>query len=135
MVVPEENKSAEDKSVDKVRVVGAAIVRDGAVLMARRPAGRRHAGLWEFPGGKVESGEDDRTALARELLEELAAPAVVGELVAVGSDERVVLACYRVQLLGEPIALFHDRLSWVPLERLAELQTPPADRATVLELG
>ncbi len=117
-----------------VRVVGAVAIRDGRVLMARRPAGR-HAGLWEFPGGKVEPGESEPTALARELLEELAVPAVVGDLVARGSDERVVLTCYRVELLADPVALYHDRLAWIPLADLASLSTPPADRAAVLALG
>ncbi len=96
---------SEESAARRVRVVGAVIERRGAVLMARRPPGRRHAGLWEFPGGKVEPGEDDATALARELLEEMAVACVVGELVAEGGDDRVVLACYRVQLLGEPCSM------------------------------
>ena len=123
-----------DTSTGLIRVVGAVVIRDGRVLMARRPAGR-HAGLWEFPGGKVEPGEDEPSALARELLEELAAPAVIGELVARGSDDRVVLSCYRADLLAEPIALVHDRLAWIPLSDLASLSTPPADRAAVQALG
>jgi 8-oxo-dGTP diphosphatase len=125
-----------EQQVDgRVRVVGAVIERDGAVLMARRPPGRRHAGLWEFPGGKVEPGESDAVALARELLEEMAVASVVGELVAEGGDERVVLACYRVRLLGEPVALFHDRLAWMPLTELRDLPTPPADQATILAIA
>ncbi len=124
-----------NERTDRVRVVGAVIQRRGRVLMVRRPEGRRHAGLWEFPGGKVEPGEDDRSALARELLEEMAVASVVGELVAEGTDERVVLACYRVEMLGEPVALFHDRLAWIPLDELASLPTPPADQATIVALG
>jgi mutator protein MutT len=125
----------EQRAECRVRVVGAVVERRGTVLMARRPPGRRHAGLWEFPGGKVEPGEDDPTALARELLEEMAVASVVGDLVAEGGDDRVVLACYRVQLLGEPVALFHDRLAWIPLAELRELSTPPADQATILAIG
>jgi len=121
-------------SVVSIRVVGGVAIRDGRVLMARRPAGR-HAGLWEFPGGKVEPGEDDPTALARELLEELAVPVVVRDLVARGTDGRVVLSCYRVDLLADPLPLYHDRLAWIPLGDLPALPTPPADRATVLALG
>ncbi|MBN1337183.1 MAG: (deoxy)nucleoside triphosphate pyrophosphohydrolase [Deltaproteobacteria bacterium] len=117
-----------------VRVVGAVAIRDGRVLMARRPDGR-HAGLWEFPGGKVEPGEDDATALQRELFEELAVRSVVGDLVATGSDDRVHLACYRVDLLADPVPLYHDRLAWVPIPDLGALPTPPADRAAVLALG
>jgi mutator protein MutT len=125
---------SEERAALRIRVVGAVIERDGAVLMARRPPGRRHAGLWEFPGGKVEPGEDDPTALSRELLEELAAPCVVGDLVAEGGDDRVVLACYRVRLLAAPIPLFHDQIAWVPLTDLRSLQTPPADQAAVQAL-
>ena len=119
----------------RVRVVGAVIERDETVLMAQRPEGRRHAGLWEFPGGKVEPGEDDATALARELLEEMGVASVVGAFVAEGCDDRVVLACYRVRLLGQPVALFHARLRWVQRSELAQLPTPPADHATLLALA
>ncbi len=126
---------SHDNESPKVRVVGAVVEREGTVLMAQRPAGRRHEGLWEFPGGKVEPGEDDARALARELLEEMGVASVVGSLVAEGSDERVVLACYRVRLLGEPAALFHARLRWVPIAELRDLPTPPADTATVLALA
>jgi 8-oxo-dGTP diphosphatase len=129
------DNSSEARAAGRIRVVGAVIERDGAVLMARRPPGRRHAGLWEFPGGKVEPGEQDAAALARELLEELATPCTVGDLVAEGGDDRVILACYRVRLLGDPIPLFHDRLSWVPLQRLREIETPPADQATIQALA
>lgn len=128
------NTKSEDRGALRIRVVGAVIERDGCVLMARRPPGRRHAGLWEFPGGKVEPGEDDPSALARELLEELAAPSVVGEIVAEGGDDRVVLACYRVRLLAQPIPLFHDQLAWIPIPQLRGIETPPADQAAVRAL-
>ena len=53
-------------------VVACALVDpDGRVLLARRPEGKQHAGLWEFPGGKVEPGESPEQALVRELREEL----------------------------------------------------------------
>ena len=53
-------------------MVGVILIRpDGRVLLRRRPAGKAHAGLWEFPGGKVEPGERNRAALAREVAEEL----------------------------------------------------------------
>ncbi|MEO8134101.1 MAG: NUDIX domain-containing protein [Betaproteobacteria bacterium] len=51
--------------------VGILMRQDGQVLFAQRPAGKAYAGYWEFPGGKIESGESDRDALARELQEEL----------------------------------------------------------------
>lgn len=116
-----------------LRVVGGVARResDGAVLMARRPPGGRHGGLWEFPGGKVEAGETDEEALARELLEELGAVAEVGALIAMGQDERIELWCYAVRLLSEPQALDHDALCWVSPDDLRALPSPPADQPTI----
>jgi 8-oxo-dGTP diphosphatase len=65
-----------------IEVVAAVIERDGPagklILIGQRKPGGRHPGKWEFPGGKVEPGEDPRAALARELREELAIDAVIG---------------------------------------------------------
>ena len=63
-------------------VVAAVIERDGQVLIGQRPAGKRHALKWEFPGGKVEPGESPEEALRRELDEELAIQAVIGGRIA-----------------------------------------------------
>ncbi len=71
-----------------IRVVGAVVRRGTKVLVARRPATTRHGGLWEFPGAKVEAGEGDPVALARELQEERAVASRVGEFIAVGKDDR-----------------------------------------------
>ncbi len=62
-----------------IRVVAGALFRDGLFLAALRPAGSAEAGLWEFPGGKVEPGESDEEALRREIREELGAEASIGE--------------------------------------------------------
>jgi 8-oxo-dGTP diphosphatase len=62
-----------------VRVVAAVIERDSKVLICQRKADARHPLKWEFPGGKVEPGEDDRAALARELREELGIEARIGD--------------------------------------------------------
>ena len=61
---------ATDRAVVEV-AVGVFVRRDGAFLLTSRPAGKPYAGYWEFPGGKLEAGEDVRSALARELQEEL----------------------------------------------------------------
>lgn len=103
-------------------MVGAAIVRSGdrsapeAVLAARRRAPLELAGRWEFPGGKVEAGEDDRTALARECREELGVDITVGDLLAeTPIDDALVLRVYLAELRsGVPAALAdHDELRWL----------------------
>ena len=113
-----------------IRVVGGAAIRGDAVLMARRGPGS-YEGLWEFPGGKVEPGESDEAALARELAEELRVQVTVHEFLGVGRDERIELFCYRVGFDGEPHNVEHTELRWVPLRELAEIPVPPADIPTV----
>ena len=107
-------------------VVGAAILRDGRVLAARRssPLG------WEFPGGKVEPGEDDAAALARECREELDVEVAVGALL--GSSEispGLTLRLYAALLVdGEPVALDdHSEVRWVGPSEAADLDWLPAD--------
>ncbi len=84
-----------------IDVVAAIIVREGRLLLAQRPATGDQPGLWEFPGGKVESGESQPAALARELSEELAIEARVGAYVASHTREvsgRVIrLHAWRVE--------------------------------------
>jgi len=116
----------------RVGVAGAGPGAATEVFMARRPPGGRHGGLWEFPGGKVEPGESDAAALARELREELAVAARVGRLVAVGGDGVIDLYAYAVELLGEPRPTEGQAAAWVPLSDLAGLAIPPAD-APVIE--
>ena len=115
-----------------VRVVAAVVLRDGLIMAARRGPGVRMAGKWEFPGGKVEPGEDDRTALARELMEELAIVVSVGECMGenVHTEERgpFCLVAYRVQILsGEPVLTDHDAIRWLHAEELSTLDWAPAD--------
>ena len=88
-------------------VVGAAIVRDGRVLAARRTSPPESAGRWEFPGGKVEPGETPEAALVREIGEELGCTIVVdawlpGE-VAIGERYSLTVAVVRI-VSGEPVA-------------------------------
>ena len=89
-----------------VRVVGAAWIRDGRVLAARRGPGRARAGWWELPGGKVDPGETDEEALVRELREELGVDVVVGDRLGVSlhreAEAIVELVAYVVTGAGEP---------------------------------
>jgi 8-oxo-dGTP diphosphatase len=98
-------------------VVGGMLVRDGRLLAARRTAPAHTAGMWEFPGGKAEPGEDERDALVRELREELGVGVrplarVPGEWPLTGP---YVLRIWTAELLdGTPRCLQdHDALRWV----------------------
>lgn len=112
-----------------VEVVAAVITRqNGEILACRRAAGRPSAGLWEFPGGKVERGEDPREALVREIREELGAKIAIGELVVRNTTEvngvRIDLACYRSALDGDGPAesTDHDRMRWLSPADLHQLE-------------
>ena len=108
-------------------VVAAAIRRDGLVLAARRV--RPDAG-WEFPGGKVEAGETEQDALAREIREELGVPVEVGARLGDATDGRIRLVLYAATLLdGEPAPHDdHDALRWVGPAELDDLDWLPVDR-------
>jgi 8-oxo-dGTP diphosphatase len=123
--------------VDLVAVVGAALVRDGRVLASRRTDPPHLAGLWEFPGGKVEPGESDTDALARELREELRVEAEVGARVGpelpIGAT--AVLRVYLCRLVsGEPALVDHDAHRWVAAGELDEVPWIPVDLPVVQEL-
>ncbi len=103
---------------EAVLVVAAVIERDGRVLIGQRKRGGRHALKWEFPGGKVEPGEDSRDALVRELREELGIEARIGEEiysreVRYGDGPSIQLRFYRVtEFTGEPLNLDFERIVW-----------------------
>jgi 8-oxo-dGTP diphosphatase len=115
------------------------IVADGRVLACERSAPPEVAGRWEFPGGKVEPGETDAAALARECSEELGVRVEVGERV--GPDVplahgRAVLRVFAVRVLegGEPRALEHRDMRWLGIDELHSVPWLPADRPIVAEL-
>ncbi|MXG89322.1 (deoxy)nucleoside triphosphate pyrophosphohydrolase [Nocardioides flavescens] len=121
-------------------VVGAAVVRDGRVLAARRTTPPEAAGRWEFPGGKVDEGESDDAALVRELAEELGVRVRVvrwlaGEQsVGPGGRYRLRVAVVRLEA-GEPEATEHDRLRWLDPARLDEVDWLDGDRPFLDELS
>ena len=116
-------------------VVAAALSHaDGRVLLQQRPTGKAHAGLWEFPGGKVEPGETPEAALARELAEELGIvvdPAAIepATFVSVPAGGRtLILLLYRVcAWTGTPQAFEAAALAWVAPADMARRPMPPAD--------
>ncbi|MBS2024411.1 MAG: (deoxy)nucleoside triphosphate pyrophosphohydrolase [Deltaproteobacteria bacterium] len=117
----------------QVRVVAAVIEHEGKLLLSRRKDKGERAGLWEFPGGKIEAGETEEAALVRELREELDVEATVGAFVERLTHEypdvRVELILYRatVPLGAEPKALSAAEVAWVPKPRLLELPFCEAD--------
>ncbi len=118
--------------------MGAALVRDGRVLASRRTQPPHLAGLWEFPGGKVEDGENDTQALRRELREELRVEVSVGARL--GDDlligDTAVLRVYQCRLLsGEPALLDHDEHRWLGVHELADVPWIPVDLPLLEELG
>jgi 8-oxo-dGTP diphosphatase len=118
--------------------VTAALIQDdrGRYLITQRRRGTHLEGLWEFPGGKRESGESLVGCLERELSEELAAHFAIGEKVETirweYSDRSVVLHFYRARLeSGTIVPRAAQAMAWVAPEGLAEYEFPPADRAMI----
>ena len=117
-------------------VVVAAVFEDRhRFLVTRRPPGVHLAGMWEFPGGKIDPDESHAAALKREIREELDVDIDVGELTYQTThaypDVTVVLYFYRCTLLGTPRPLLGQEMKWVPREDLANLGFPPADKELI----
>ena len=110
----------------------AAVIRDGdRYLVCRRPAGKRHGGRWEFPGGKIQAGESRSQAAARELREELDLRLVsLGETVCSHRDPESPFLVHFMEATveGSPTALEHEELRWVTAEELESLSLAPTDR-------
>ena len=129
-------------SVKLVLVAACALVdTDGRVLIAQRPAGRPMAGLWEFPGGKVEAGERPEDTLMRELKEELGIvvdEACLAPLTFASHSYpqfhllMPLYVCRRWQ--GTAMALEGQKLAWVRPNRLRDYPMPPADEPLVSHL-
>ncbi|MFH1811321.1 MAG: (deoxy)nucleoside triphosphate pyrophosphohydrolase [Pseudomonadota bacterium] len=130
MAVPE-------SSTPVIVVVAAVIRRGGQVLMCQRPAGSRHAGLWEFPGGKVRMDEDEGSALRRELREELDLREVtIGDVLYETRDpgSPYLIRFYACTTAGEPTALEHQAVRWLEPEKLGALRLAPADHHFATQL-
>ncbi len=120
-------------------VVAAAVVRErpGAkVLLTRRREGQHLAGFWEFPGGKVEEGEDPEAAVVRECLEEIAVTLDVVDILEVAwhryAEKDVLLLFYDCRLVsGEIEDLEVAEHAWVDIDRLADYPLPPPDARLV----
>jgi mutator protein MutT len=120
-----------DPPVPTLTVAAAVIERGGRYLVTRRLQGTHLEGLWEFPGGKCEAGESLAGCLARELREELAVPASIGEelfcTVHAYPERRVALHFLRCAIAGEPQPQLGQEMRWVLPTELESLEFPPAD--------
>jgi 8-oxo-dGTP diphosphatase len=125
-----------------VLVVACALVdTDGRILIAQRPEGKNLAGLWEFPGGKVEPGEQPEAALIRELKEELGIDVTEACLAPLTfashayDDFHLLMPLYVCRRWkGEVRGHEHSGLHWVKPNRLREFPMPPADEPLIAHL-
>ena len=126
---------SEAKTVKLVLVVACALVdADGRVLIAQRPGGKSMAGLWEFPGGKIEAGERPELSLIRELKEELGIEVKEACLAPLTFASHAypdfhllmpLFVCRRWE--GQPAPREGQMIKWVKPGRLREFPMPPAD--------
>ncbi|MCY4260937.1 MAG: (deoxy)nucleoside triphosphate pyrophosphohydrolase [Rhodobacteraceae bacterium] len=114
----------------------ALLDRDSRVLIARRTANTSFAGLWEFPGGKVKSGETPEDALMREMDEELGIGTWSSCLAPLSfashsyEEFHLLMPLYACRKwTGMPLARIHSELKWVRPERLADFPMPPANNS------
>jgi 8-oxo-dGTP diphosphatase len=129
-------------SVKLVIVAACALIdADGRVLIAERPAGKDMAGLWEFPGGKLEPGERPEETLIRELSEELGIIVREACLAPLTFASHAyphfhllmpLYVCRRWE--GQVTAKHHSRLAWVRPNKLRDYPMPPADEPLISHL-
>jgi 8-oxo-dGTP diphosphatase len=138
-MIKEMSMPAKRSPLRQLLVVAAALVdRDGRVLLQERPAGKSMAGLWEFPGGKIEAGETPEAALIRELGEELGidveaaclAPACFASD-SLGESHLILLLYVCRKWRGQPRAVEAAGLRWVRPVEMHALPMPPADKPLI----
>jgi 8-oxo-dGTP diphosphatase len=126
-----------------VIVAAGILIESGKVLLSRRKTGTHLAGLWEFPGGKAEPGEDPRAALRRELEEELGIATRIGEIVDVtfhrydDADKAVLLLFFDAERepgSAQPRAIDVAEVAWRDRESLDPSTFPPADLAVLAKV-
>ena len=133
-------KNGEELLMPAIMMVVAAALIDGQgrILVQRRPAGKMMAGLWEFPGGKIEPGETPESALVRELDEELGITVDIARIGPAAFASEPLAGRHMLLLLyicrsweGSPRALDAEELLWCTPDSLRALDMPPADRPLI----
>jgi len=132
-----------EKNPTYLFVVAAALVdQNDRILVQKRPEGKPMAGLWEFPGGKVEAGETPETALVRELNEELEIDVDEADIESVAfaseaiGSKHLVLLLYICRKWRGPVSSTDSLdLQWLPVDAIKELPMPPADGPLVQKLS
>lgn len=114
-------------------VVAGIIKREKSVLLGLRPESGSLAGLWEFPGGKIEAGEQPEQALIRELKEELNIDVEIGPLrfstTHSYGEVSVLILFYEINYWrGQPAPVHHTELKWVNADEIKKLSLPEANR-------
>jgi 8-oxo-dGTP diphosphatase len=124
----------DEMDADVIPVLAAVVQRAGRYLVCQRPLAKRHGGLWEFPGGKREEGEDYLATARRELREELGVhvTAVDGPLFSAQDPGSPFLIEFIPTLIdGHPACLEHSALQWADKAELPLLELAPSDRQFV----
>lgn len=120
------------KSFDGIRVAIGVVVDERKILISKRRANDSYGGYWEFPGGKARTGEDERTCLKREMMEELGIEVAVRphfyRTVVQREGVQLLLSFHRCSLLtGEPEAKESDEFLWSAVDELSDYQFPPTN--------
>jgi 8-oxo-dGTP diphosphatase len=134
------DKGPRTPSDEPILVTAGILVKGGQILICQRHRSDRYGLQWEFPGGKVHDGEEMKAALTRELAEELAIEAEVGEevyrLKHRYPDRYVEVAFFAVRVFkGELVNRVFESVEWAPRDRLADYNFLEADRELVARLS
>lgn len=127
------------KKIHWIPVVAGLLRKDQHILVGQRPENHSLAGLWEFPGGKIEIGESPEVALARELNEELGITAEIGSLKLACThsygDVGIIILFYEINYWkGEPKAKHHLALEWIYPQELKLRPIPEANKKILTEI-
>lgn len=123
-----------EEKIAQIDVVAAVIKRNGRYLICKRQLHKHHGGLWEFPGGKVQTGESHYEAVDREIREELGITSrSTGSRLFSGSEEKSVYVIHFIEceVFGEPRRLEHAEIYWAAKDELHDFCFAPVDRLFV----